>query len=205
MRLVLAGTALAIVCMLTSCTNEPRTLGEYSAWFDDADNGYIKNLNIKNLTFSVQYRPIELMMLNDLVGVQPTASNLDSIKGTYGESEYFLFTVGPGEKFENASGDLIKNYSHDYGSYASIVKDFSFRASDHVQIVVDGDTLTPTLHHYEQGFELGAQQRILFAFQPAAPFDNANVQFIYDDEIFGAGRLKFKFKVDPSELPTLPI
>ena len=191
--------------MLIGCDDKPQDIGEYKSWFTDIRNGYVKEIVIKDLTYSVQYRPRELMMLNDIIGQDLSVNVIDSIRETYGNSEYFLLEIGPGQKLGDATGDLIKNYSYDYESYASIFNELAFHADENVLMIVGTDTLAPTLHHYEQGFELGTSQKILFAFHPAITSDNTDVVFIYDDEVFGAGRLRFKFNIDRSEIPQLPI
>jgi len=181
---------------------KPSTLTEYKVWFGNPDNGFLKERTVKNIRYSVQHRPAELMLLNELKAMpQATSATVQSLKESYGNSEYFLLQFGPNGEGPQ-QGDLLKNLANNIEDHAELYRDLAFDINTRVRLVVAGDTLEPTLSHYEQGYELSANQRFLFAF-PTGDRSTEDMTFIYDDQLLEAGRLKFRFQ--ENTIPTLPI
>ncbi len=196
---------LAIV-VFDQCNDRPRDLGSYQAWFNNPDNGFVKEKQIGYIRYRVYYRPVELMMLNDLDRNRSyTKTALDSIKATYGNSLYFMLEMAYAD--ESVSGDMLRHHYADYESYAQKVKELSFNIQPYINLAYDSDTVLPSLHHFERGYELGKRQRFLFAF-PAPPKDISHFTFTYLDDLFKAGKLNFRFdaaiREQVPELPLLP-
>ena len=196
---------VAALLLLDGCVSDTIDRNEFRRWFYNTDNGLIKIRNVNNLTYTVQYRPIELMVLNEIKGIDISQSFLDSLKDTYGSAEYFMLQIGPSNQEGVMNEDLLKSDSRDYEAYAAKVKSLAFHMQDKVTLIIDSDTLQPSLFHFEQGFELSAKQRVLFAFQPTSDFNHGKMQFVLNDNLFGAGIMKFKFSINKSQLPSLPI
>lgn len=198
--------AALVLGILAGCSSEPQTPVAYKGWFAAEENGCIKSKTIGNLEFVVQYRPAELMAIDELVHQSAVGTPaVDSVLATYGGSEYFLVRVRPKAELNQHTGDLLQEFAPDYEAYDELAQKLSFELGQHLQLVTAGDTLEPALFHREPTYELGAEQRFLIAFQPEKPATAREMTFIYDDELFRSGRLKFKFDIDKTAIPPLPI
>lgn len=200
-----------MVCLLGSfllpgCSDSPKNLSEYAAWFKQEENGFVKARYINNLSFKVQYKPVDLMMVSEIKNSKERSTlNLDSLRATYGESKYFILQIGPDQREERKSGDLIRNISADYAAYSDKVKYLSFYLKDQVTLICGKDTIPPDLYHYERSFELSPVQTFLFAFQSEEALKGKDMTFVYQDELFNAGKLNFSFHIDESEMPEIKI
>ena len=199
---------LSLACLLAivvfSC-GKPMTVAEYKAWFNDPENGFLKEKVVNDLKFSVQLRPVELMILKEMKQATGySASQIDSLKNSYGSSLYFLMEVTYENTEKMKKGDLVQSTVKNYNEYVEHINQLSFELDDNVILVAGDDTIRPSLYHYERGYELGKKQSFLFAF----PFDddknNEQVSFIYNDEVFQTGVNVFRFSVN-NEIPEFPI
>lgn len=198
-------TFLSLMGLMYSCSQQPKDINDYISWFAKEETGFVKRKQLNNLTYTVQYRPVDLMIINELKTLNnPQKDDIDSLKKNYGHSKYFLLEISPDNKGQN-SGNLIKNFSTDYESYKEIVEELAFNIQEQVELIIEGDTLAPRIYHYEQGYELSSNQRFLFAFQTKEKIKANEMTFIYNDHLFGSGRLKFQFNLKNSNIPSLPI
>lgn len=201
MRVIL----LSIICCVFGCTPQADSIPEYKAWFNDPENGFLKEKYINNLRIAVQHRPVDYMLINEVKGwPEDTPVPLDSLRHSYGNSSYFFMEVGFDERSESKSGDLMKDRSITYQEYTEQVNDLSFGMQDNVWLIMNGDTFYPTLYNYERGYELGKKEGFLFAFA-GVPVTNKEARFVFYDEIFNTGFNSFQFKLDEKNFPQLPI
>lgn len=188
-----------------SCNKKLDNITEYKQWFNEEQNGSLKKKNIGNLNFTVQYRPVDLMVANELETGKPFDENkIIKLRESYGHSMYFLLEVGiPGQSGSGVNKDLLKSISDNYTDFADNVNLLSFKMDDYVELIVGEDTLSPTLYHYERAYELGNKQKFLFAF--AVDNEKEDATLVFYDEIFGTGKNNFKFNISEINVPELPV
>lgn len=190
------------ITLIMSCGKKtPGTISEYKQWFLSEENGYIKIQNINGLNFRVLYKTKECMAINEIVAENHLSKEaIDSLINSYGKNEYFVFEVS----MEDDNTDAFRNNSDDFADYKLKMNYLSFNMQDAISLVAGDDTIKTSVYHYEKDYELEGKQNILFAF----PYDvtgKQDVTFIYDDKLFNAGKLKFKFNIDKNNIPELPI
>lgn len=187
---------------LMSCTSEPSTIAEYKLWFSDEKNGYIKTKEINNLIFKVQYRPVDLSLLNE---IDPNRTynlqEIDSLRNTYSNSLYFILEVSL-KQVSAIDKSLILQQSKDY---LATVEKASFGINENIRLITPSDTIKPSFYHYENGYELGSRERFIFAFKKKEGIEWNEMIFSYEDEFFSASTLNFKFDIREDILPKLPI
>ncbi|MDF2456584.1 MAG: hypothetical protein K0R51_2577 [Cytophagaceae bacterium] len=188
---------LSVVSLL-SC-NRPKDLREYRTWFGNPENGFVKTHTWHDLDYNVYYRPSDLMAAYELDEEEKhTDKEVDSLIKSYDESYYFLLELSAKEGV-NLEWNETENGEK---GYEALIKELSFGMKDRISMVVNKDTLEPSLYHYERGFELGNHQRFLFAFPKDKEKEKESFQIIYNDEIFSSSILKFSFS-DTNDFPDL--
>jgi len=197
---------ILIIALASSCRPKVKTMAEYKAWFNDEKNGFVKEKYVKGLKIRVQYKPVDLMIVNELrAATAISEKELDSIKKEYGNSLYFMMEAGYDEREKEQGNDIIKENNTDYASYTEKVKILSFNLQNNVWLVSGKDTVHSTLYHYERGYELGKKEAYLFAFPNTLKFNNSHVIFVFYDELFNTGINNFQFDTNKKNLPQLPL
>jgi len=194
-----------VLFLFSNCSDTPSDLSTYGKWFNQ-EHGYINEKFINKLSFRVQYKPIELMMLRELeANTAYSKEEIENLRESFGSSLYFLLEIAFDERAETINEDLLRITAKDYNAFAENVKHFAFNMESAVELSINGATIVPVIYHYERGFELGKKQRFLFAFQPPESINKEEVTFVFYDDIFKTGKNNFKFKVINEEVPPLPI
>lgn len=189
---------LLLTSILVSCNNRRLSKQEYRQWFD-ADRGFIKEKQISNINVLVQYRPIQLHMMNEIESDKEyTTQDLAKIQKSYGSSKYFMMEVSLSEKLKE---ELEGNYS----KYTELLEAMAFDMQRKVKLKVKNKIYSVGLYHYEPNYELGNKKRFLFAFECPEESKGLPMTLVYSDELINAHNIKFKFEVDESNLPELPV
>jgi hypothetical protein len=194
---------IVLFFIVTGCKEkQPETLAEYRSWFGKAENGYVKEKAIGGLVFTVQYRPIELEILNELEeGASYSQQYIDSLKRRYEGSNYFVMEIrvkdpeGAGEGVLYRSEEFMNNFNQ-------TVEKLSFGMGERFFLEVESDTIYPSVYHFERGFELGERQRFVLGFPDKKK--KGPITFVYNDDLFHASILKFQFETEKLEQLALP-
>jgi hypothetical protein len=205
LQVTLAAFCVVAVWWLPACSSDPTTMPEFVAWFSP-ERGYVKTKAVKYINYRVQYRPPELMMIGELdPQATYTQAELDELRGSYGESIYILLEISLDPEVMAGTHDALRLLSADYPDFAEKLKTLAFRLEDSVWLQVGEARVPPSVYHYERGFELGEQQRILFAFQPPSGARGGEATFVFDDPVFRTGLNRFHFDLDPGRIPRPPV
>ena len=194
---------LLLVLIWSGCAEQPKTIQAYKAWFLNPDHGYVQTKEVAGIHYSVQYRPGQLMILNEMNSKIKTRKMVDSMVASYGESKYFVLELSLADNAKSQDHDILKAASAGYKNFADNINYLSFHLEKETWLIVDQDTLSPSLYHFERGYELGNKQSFVFAF-PAKNAANAEMKFVFNDAVFNTGTNTFKFKPTP-DIPDVPI
>lgn len=197
-------TLFLVVFLFVNCKPRVNNIAEFKSWFNDPENEFVKEKYVNDLKFSVQYRPAELMICNELKDLKKGQSSLDSLKRTYKNSLYFLLEIGFDEREKKKQGDVLLKDIHTYEQYVEKVNYLSFQLENNTWLVVGKDTIPPSLYHFERGYELGKKQTIMFAFPYSGSINKKDMAFFFNDDAFKTGLNIFKFNIDSTKQPELP-
>lgn len=180
---------------LFSCQEQPKDLGAFEDYFFQQENGFIQSQEVNGLHYTIQYRPSELMLLNEWKYLDnKSEAALDSLVQSYKGSKYFLLEIST-ENGENLDFALSNLNPDEYGKMVySIGERFVLK---HGQI-----ELAPSISHFEKGYELGSKIRVLVAFPIKENITNYTLR--YDDFIYNNNVLKYKFLESDLTVPEVP-
>lgn len=194
---------LILYVLIQGCgKKQVETLAEYRSWYGNPENGYVKEKTLGGLVFTVQYRPVELEMLNELnEGISYSQQQIDSLKKKYEGSNYFVMEVrvkdpeGAGEGVLYRSEEFMNNFNQ-------TVEKLSFGMGERFFLETKTDTIYSSVYHFERGFELGERQRFVIGF-PDKKIEGP-ITFVYNDDLFHVSILKFQFETDKLKKMALP-
>lgn len=109
----------------------------------------------------------------------------------------FVFSI------ESKNQDFLKKYSRNYEEYRQYKWYLMNSWSDFIYLEQNGRKIPPDIAQFEERYELGKGCVYNIVFDETLFEEKENVTLVYDDQIFGMGKLKFQF--DLSVLNNLPI
>lgn len=162
-------------CVREGIESKEELLGYIEAHRED----FSKHRNFKELDVDVRCIPGELRKDRDLDG---------------GLS--FVFSITGKEQ------DFLKRYSRNYEEYRQYKWYLMNSWKDFIYIEEEGRKIPPDIAQFEERYELGRGCVYNIVFDETQ-LKEEQVTLVYDDQIFGMGKLKFQF--DLSVLRDLPI
>ncbi len=185
------------------CTDGPRTLSEYKDWFYETKNGFIEEKKIGGLILNVVYTPTEYLVSKELEeNKHYSKKKIEEIRQSYKGGKNFILQIGIDSEKEFDGDELLASKVKSFEEWKTLIEELSFGIKENVKLIADSDTLSPSMYHFERGYELGQQQRFLFSFPSDKNYQKMSLRF--DDEHFHTGRSYFNFS-DKKDIPQLPI
>lgn len=178
----------------SACTSKEVSHETFLAHYADPENEYLIRKSINEYQFTSTYKTKEVLAYRELESVYPVSRTLvDSIIDTYSEGCQFVFDIQPIEgKRQIEFAKIIQN--------ADFFAELRAQLPQQMKLVYQGEEYDPEFFHIELGAELANRIRCLIGF---AVIPTEDFTFVYNDQLFGAGRLKFPY--DPSTLEHLEI
>jgi len=178
---------LGAVMMLGSCgTGYVDTEEELLAYVRDQEHGLIQEHESGGIHFQVMYRPIDLVVLQD-VGTNHNSERIKSAFNRYGQYAYFIVSMDVQGKsaLYGASGGMDQ--------FSDNLQDLSFRMADRTYLLTDkSDTAHVVDYVFDRTYGMGST-RLMFVF-PRAEMETTG-QFTFTLEEFGlhVGNQAFTF------------
>jgi hypothetical protein len=179
-------TLLIVSCKKTTVVDA----ANYVKYVDNPENGLVQEYKNedKALKITTRYKTPEYLAIKE---IGPTAFHPDSILKLAKEFEggYHLgFTIS-----SMVSGyDVIKEKLSPK-EYLDRVTYLSGSIRDDFKLLVGLDTVACSIAHFERNYNISPNNNFMLVF----PYDkttNEDLTLIYDDKIFGEGKLEFKIK-----------
>lgn len=180
-----------------SCSKSELNPNEYIEWSDNPDNSLIKEYKQGSTVLTCQYTTPEYVSLK-----QTNSENIDkdlvkeNIAGI-SEMEHFKF------KFENTESN---NFMRDNYTTAEEFNTKSMYLSYDIRydlsLVANGDTSMCVLNHHERTYGNTPYETLLLSF-PKPNNAVSDLELIFEDRVFGLGRVKFFFS--KGDLESIPI
>lgn len=192
--------------LLTSCNKKKvNTVGEYSKWINDPQNGLVLKRNINGLKITVKYLPADYLVYKD--GEQLETLKEGSQSKSYENAITFLMNIAPDEDEKNDKDIMFRNISS-YKEYSERLLSMNFEIDKSIELKAGSVKLKPALCVFENTYGLSNSRTLVVAFAPTkaekSVIENVSeIDFIYDDELFQLGCMHFNF--DQKNIKNLPL
>lgn len=199
-RNIIIVTSFLIV--MFSCSNHELKPVSYVLWVEDQKNGLYVEKEIGELVFSVQYKPIDYIILQQSQKPIIDSNDYNKIKQDIEGLLYFNFSIS---NTDNSKSPLYyKINSKEEFQYR--LSYFSFEISNDIHLVYNNDTFPCALHHFERTYDLIPEVNIVLGFEKPENFIeneiDQDLQFVYSDKIFGVG--KTQLIIDKKHIKKIP-
>lgn len=173
---------------------------KYVQWIQDLGNGFRKEKRIKDLTFSVQFKPYEYIVCLE-EKKQEIADNIVRKKvAELDGMQYYDLKIS----LPQHSGELLKYELSSAQQYQERVNYFAFGMQDDIQLIEGRDTIACTLYHFERSYDVAPASTFLLGFPTNKQEAPEEKTLLIYDRIFNTGLIKFTFrKNELKELPKL--
>lgn len=173
---------------------------QYMNWVENPKNGLVKVKSMNDeIEFTMQFRPIEHLILINHKKDELTSKLLVQEKQDIGEAlQYAKFRISMKNSNERVlSYDLV-----DESQYTNRIAYMSFDMQNDFSLIEGQDTLSCEMFHFVRNYDLAPYIDFSLGFKASKLDDFEDKTFIYDDKIFGLGKLKFH--IDKSDLEMIP-
>lgn len=174
-------TILLMACLsLFACTKKKLGSEAYLKYVEDKNNGLQVSKDIKDIRYSVQYKPAQYILLKERVA----ESNANDLAGM----QYYTLQYSLVDK----SKDIMRAHIEKQNEYYERVNYFSFGLQNDIYVVEDKDTLDCKLFNYVRSYGLSPMADFVLGFNETPGKETSDKTFVIEDNIFGGGIIKLK-------------
>lgn len=158
------------------------------------DNGpfnSVKEFQANNLKLSCLYRPAEFNALMELNPASDFDNQFELAMEEQEGSLRFDFRIS----CLDPSYDIIKD-TLPADLYLERIEYLTGEMASDFSLVLGSDTLAPTFFHYERTYNMTPFNNFLLGFELPREQVQKDIQILYDDKLFGIGRVQFDYKIN---------
>lgn len=174
---------LAILFLMGGCSKEIETHTDLLNFTQKNRSIFVKSRKFKEIDISVKCLPQELLAQS------PQDSNTSDLT--------FNFEIVSPEK------DFLRKFCQSYEEYRQYKWYLMYEGISFIYLEQNGEIIIPKIAQFEEQYELGRGCEYNIVFDKTEIDPNQIATFVYNDEIFGMGKLKFQF--DLPVIMNLPI
>jgi hypothetical protein len=171
---------------LGACKSE-LTPKAYVEWIRQPSNGLVTEKQVGDYKFSLQYKPIEYMALQESKGDNLGKGDFEKVKKTYDGVEYYDLKIS----VKGSDKDMLMHGVQNTNEYFTRAHYMSFQMQKQLSMIAGKDTLPCTIFHFERNYNASPDSHCSLGFD--VPKENeANRKIIYNDEILGLNQVEIE-------------
>lgn len=184
-------------CILTCCQQQLDEAG-LLAYMRDPDNGLYQQQTVAGAEVSLQYRPIEVLIAQELRNNPQMASNIDSLRALFANRLHFNLSLSKdGQEIEN-------QFLADRNQYNQVIQYLSYGLAKNIGLVSAGDTVRPLGYLYPRMYSTTGRSSVMLVFDRIQLQGAPHFDVLLQDTQLGLGILLYRFKQrDLDNIPAL--
>ena len=193
------GISVVVVVLVYAMGFGPVSAEDYVTFVKDPENGLCKTVTAGEFDFTLQYQPLEFVALLEQRGENLTEEQLNKAKEERDGLQYFVFKI-----MSRTGQEVLETGAQSEEEVQMRQYYFTTLMNQDMALVEGGDTLSCALWHFERNYGLAPYNNIVVAFEK--PEKGGDKTFIYNDEVLGAGSVRFDFsEADIAAVPELKL
>lgn len=184
---------LMLLVIISSCSNKKfDTAEEIFAYIADEENGYKYTKDINGVSYTLQYRPTDLLVQQEL-GDSLSEKKVKQLREKYNKYLYFNLSMSLNGQ------ELLSNVVRDKAQFGQMVNDLAFNMDQKVHLYTpEKDTLAMTDFVYPRMYGMTNATTILIVYPRDKQFLNEDeLNFTIEDLGLNTGEVKFKINTQP--------
>lgn len=184
---IIACSFLAFSCSKTSFATEQ----EFLTYIQDEANNYIQKKTVKDIEFTLLYKPTDLLVVKELKGTE-NHKEITELKTRYSKYLYFNLSISYKNK------DLLSTVPKNRHQFGQMVKQLSFGMRENIYLFTQQkDTLEMTDFVYPRMYGMSNATTIMLVYPRKD--EKLKTDFLYltlKDLGIGTGEIKFKIPTE---------
>jgi hypothetical protein len=180
-----------------SCDTASVSPRGYVDWIRNEGNGLNVKKRIGQFEFTLQYKPVDYVILDQFKNDSINKTLVDSLSKNYDDMQYYTLRI----KADDAN-ELMRSGISDESEYDSRLEYFLSEAQDDMMLVENGDTLPCELYHFERNYNLAPMNDIVLGFAKTKFSDTSDKTFIYEDQVLDTGPVELT--IQASDIKRIP-
>lgn len=179
---------LILILVISSCSNkEFDTTEEIFAFISEEDNGYCYKMEVNGVSYTLQYKPTDLMVQQELNG-KLNEPEIVRLRNKYSKNLYFNLSMSIQGK------ELLSNTAIDRNKFNQLVNDLVFNMPEKVSLLsAKKDTLSIIDCIYPRMYGMSNSTTILIIYpRDKEILKEEYIYFIVQDLGLNTGEIKFK-------------
>lgn len=182
-----------LLASLFACSGRKKSVTHHEliSYINDEDNGLVINEYIDELLISVRYRPLALMVYQELEGTDFSQKEIDDLVRKYGKHKYFVLSLSRDNQ----------EALHQTNAYSKLVETLSFKMSEFVFLTTSNrDTIPISDYTLDRTFGMNRTTDLIFAFDNEKIKNTDWVQFNLNEFGLVSGNQRFRFMTKDLDL-----
>lgn len=201
-RYLIIASILAIVA-ITVLAFRPSALSplDFKKWVEAPENGLVQSEFGTTNNYSLQYKPLEYVVINEKKQLEVEASEVEARKAQLQDLQYFTLRVRPNE----GNHDILTTGNAAEQDYFTKADYYSYAFRDDIKLVANQDTLNCCLFNMIQSYGLTPHTDFVLAFPtPENQEEIDDFTVLIDDRITQDLPMHFEFnEADIHNIPQL--
>ncbi len=165
----------------------------YVKWVNDASNGLKVEKTMSDVTYSLQYKPVEYIVANEERTDELPLAKLEERKKALEGMYYFNFRMQ-----SNTEGDVLLTGLAEEQEYYERVNYCSYGMQEDFKLVTATDTLPCKLFNFVRTHGVAPYVDFVLGFERKTQ-EPEELQIVLEERLFGAGRIKFTIEKESQE------
>jgi hypothetical protein len=191
MRLKNSLFLLFFTMIISSCSKIFDTQEEMSVYINDEDNGYHYKKTVNGIDYTLQYRPTDLLVKQEL-SENYTQKQVQDLRARYGKFIYFNLSMSKNNE------ELLSGMAQDKQRFGQMVNDLAFGMDEKVYLYTPKkDTLSMVDFIYPRMYGMTDATVIMIVYPRDKKYMNEDyLNFTVEDLGMDTGEIKFKIKTN---------
>lgn len=188
---------LLFTILISSCGNSFDSQEEMIAFITDEDNGYQYKKTVNGVDYTLQYRPTDLLVKQEL-SEKYTDKQVEDLRAQYGKYLYFNLSMSKNNQ------ELLNGLARDKERFGQMVNDLAFGMEEKVHLFTPKkDTLAMADFIYPRMYGMTDATTLMIVYPRDEKFmEEDYLNFTIEDLGMDTGEIKFKVKT--SEMKNEP-
>ena len=176
-------------CSQTPVFENERALNEYLI---QEENGYRHHKNINGVTFTLTYRPTDLLVAQE-AGTRPALSRLDSLRSHYGNYLYFNLSVSRNNE------EILTGFAGNRARFGAMVNQLSFGMARSIHFYTPArDTIAMLDYIYPRMYGMSKSTTLLMVYSKDPGMMEKEYMFMSIEDLgLNTGEVTFKVPIEP--------
>lgn len=184
---------LIITLAFLNCSeNRFESKEELLTFIKDENNNYVQQKSVNGFVFKLQYRPTDLLVLQELSNTEFTLEKVNQLRNKYDKQIYFNLSISKNNK------ELLSATPKNRNEFNTMVNQLTFGMGENVHLFTNQkDTLKLIDFVYPRMYGMSRSTTIMFVYSfEEEKLKQEYLNFTINDLVISTGEVKFKIETD---------